>query len=112
MTVQVMAVLTFVHVYQDPAGASCALSVEPAAGVESSENVTESMLLGFVVLRLYFTELTTKPVIAPAPSPAWVAPTVFEFVYAYEPVATATARVAHNHDLLAVRIIFPQLAVK
>jgi hypothetical protein len=67
-------------VYHDPAGASCTLSVEPAAGVESSEKVTESMLPGFVRLRLNFTELTTKPLIAPDPSPACDAPTVFEAV--------------------------------
>jgi hypothetical protein len=80
VTLQVTAVATFVHVYQDPAGDSCVFSVAPVGGVESREKVTESMLLGFEALRLYFTELTTKPVIAPVPSPAWVAPTVFEFV--------------------------------
>ena len=51
VTAQVTAVLTFVQVYHVPAVASCAFSVDPEAGVESSENVTESMLLGFVALR-------------------------------------------------------------
>ena len=55
----VTAAATFVHVYHVPAAASCVLIVEPATGVESSVNVTESMLAGFDALRLYFTELTT-----------------------------------------------------
>jgi hypothetical protein len=80
VTGHVTAAATFVHVYHDPVGASWVLIVEPAGGVESNEYVTESMLLGFVALRLYFTELTTKPLIAPEPSPALVAATLFDAV--------------------------------
>jgi hypothetical protein len=59
VTAQVTAVATFEHEYHDPAAASCALRLEPAAGVESMVKVTESRLLGVEALRLYFTELTT-----------------------------------------------------
>ena len=82
VTGQVTAVLTFVQVYQEPVGESWVLIVDPAGGVESSVYVTESMLLGFVAFRLYLTELTTNPVIAPVPSPARLAPTLFDAVKA------------------------------
>jgi hypothetical protein len=59
VVVHVTAVATKVHVYHEPAGASCVLSVDPATGVESTVKVTESMFVGVVALRLYFTELTT-----------------------------------------------------
>ena len=59
VTLHVTAAATKVHVYHVPAGASWAFNVDPATGVESSVNVTESMLLGVDALRLYFTELIT-----------------------------------------------------
>jgi hypothetical protein len=82
VTLHVTAAATFVHVYQLPAAASCALIVEFATGVESSVNVTESMFAGFDAFRLYLTELTTYPEIVPEPSPAFVFGTVLVAVNA------------------------------
>jgi hypothetical protein len=81
----------FVHVYQLPAASSWIFIVEPAAGVESSVKVTESMFCGLVAFKLYLMVETTKPEIAPVPSPAFEAGTVFAAVNAY---VTAMSRPA------------------